>query len=347
MITILDDSFSELNAYLESNKPSKIIFLTDENTHEHCLPFLLSNVATEVPYEIIEIEPGEELKNIDTATQLWEILSDFEADRKALMINLGGGVITDLGGFVASTYKRGVSFINVPTTLLAMCDAAIGGKNGIDHQFLKNIVGTFANDEQIFIYPGFLETLPYTDLRSGFAEMLKHGLIADRKHWEDLTAISELTPKNIAHYIERSTGIKQEIVQQDFKEQNIRKTLNFGHTIGHALESLFLKSGCPIPHGEAIAIGMICETRLSYLNKLITEEVSDEIIQQIKKYFPLHDISSFKTKEILHLMTNDKKNSLGEISFSLIDGIGSSCYDQRVSNDKITEVLTFYTNMTA
>lgn len=347
MITILDDSFSELTAYLESNKPSKIIFLTDENTHEHCLPFLLSNVTTEVPYEVIEIEPGEELKTIDTATQLWEILSDFEADRKTLMINLGGGVITDLGGFVASTYKRGVSFINIPTTLLAMCDAAIGGKNGIDHQFLKNIVGTFANPEQIFIYVGFLKTLPHPDLRSGFAEMLKHALIADRKHWEDLTAISELTPENIAHYIERSTGIKQEIVQQDFKEQNIRKTLNFGHTIGHALESLFLKSGRPILHGEAIAIGMICETRLSYLNKLITEEVSDEIIQQIKKYFPLHDISSFKTKEILHLMTNDKKNSLGEISFSLIDGIGSSCYDQRVSNDEITEVLTFYNNMTA
>ncbi|WP_285269070.1 3-dehydroquinate synthase [Kaistella rhinocerotis] len=347
MITILDDTFSELNAYLESNKPSKIIFLTDENTHEHCLPFLLSNVTTEVPYEVIEIEPGEELKTIDTATQLWEILSDFEADRKTLMINLGGGVITDLGGFVASTYKRGVSFINIPTTLLAMCDAAIGGKNGIDHQFLKNIVGTFANAEQIFIYPGFLETLPYTDLRSGFAEMLKHGLIADRKHWEDLTAISELRPENIAPFIERSTEIKQEIVQQDFKEQNIRKTLNFGHTIGHALESLFLKSGRPIPHGEAIAIGMICETRLSYLNKLITEEVSDEIIKQIKKYFPLHDISSFKTKEILHLMTNDKKNSLGEISFSLIDGIGSSCHDQRVSDDEITEVLTFYNNMTA
>lgn len=347
MITILDDSFSELNAYLESNKPSKIIFLTDENTHEHCLPFLLSNVTTEVPYEVIEIEPGEELKNIDTATQLWEILSDFEADRKTLMINLGGGVITDLGGFVASTYKRGVSFINIPTTLLAMCDAAIGGKNGIDHQFLKNIVGTFANPEQIFIYVGFLKTLPHPDLRSGFAEMLKHGLIADRKHWEDLTAISELRPENIAPFIERSTEIKQEIVQQDYKEQNIRKTLNFGHTIGHALESLFLKSGRPIPHGEAIAIGIICETRLSYLNNLITEKLSGAIIKQIQKNFPIHDISSFKSEEILHLMTNDKKNTLGEINFSLLEGIGSSCFDQRISNDKITEVLTFYNNMTA
>lgn len=342
MITILDENFYQLNAFLESKKPSKLILLADENTHTHCLPVLLGNLESDIPFEIIEIEAGEELKNIETATQLWEILSGFEADRKTLIINVGGGVITDLGGFVASTYKRGISFINIPTTLLGMCDAAIGGKTGIDHQFLKNIVGTFAHPEQVFIYPAFLKTLPYTELRSGFAEMLKHGLIADTKHWNDLTELSDLTPESIAPLIERSTEIKQDVVQRDFKEQNVRKTLNFGHTVGHAIESLFLKTGRPIPHGEAIAIGMICESRLSYLNNLLPEPIANEIILQINKFFPLHDITHFQEEEILQLMINDKKNNNGEISFSLIDGIGSSCYDQRVSTEKISDSLNFY-----
>ncbi len=342
MITILDDNFSQLNAFVEIKKPSKLILLADENTHTHCLPILLSNLQSDIPFEIIEIEAGEELKNIETATQLWEILSDFEVDRKTLIINLGGGVISDLGGFVASTYKRGVSFINVPTTLLAMCDAAIGGKTGIDHQFLKNIIGTFAQPEHIFIFPEFLKTLPYTELRSGFAEMLKHGLIADKTHWVDLTAISELRSEKIASFIGKSTQIKQDIVQQDFKEQNLRKTLNFGHTVGHAIESLFLMTGRPIPHGEAIAIGMICETRLSYLNGLISENICKDVVSQIQRFFPLHDISHFSGEEILTLMSNDKKNSFGEISFSLLNGIGSSCYDQRVSRTEIVEVLDYY-----
>ena len=272
MISVLDQNFSQLHQFLKNLKPSKLFILVDENTHEYCLPTVLGNLETEIPFEIIEIEAGEELKTIETATQLWEILSEFEADRKSLLLNLGGGVITDLGGFVASTYKRGIPFINLPTTLLGMCDASIGGKTGIDHQFLKNIVGTFAEPQQIFVYPDFLRTLPFVELRSGFAEMLKHGLIADEKHWKDLSSIENLNPESIYPFIETSMKIKQNVVEIDFKEQNIRKTLNFGHTIGHAVESLFLQANQLIPHGEAVALGMICETHLSFWKTLSTRK---------------------------------------------------------------------------
>ncbi|OWK74137.1 3-dehydroquinate synthase [Flavobacteriaceae bacterium JJC] len=345
MITVLDQNFSQLNIFIEGLKPSQLFILVDEHTHEYCLPTLLGNLETEIPFEIIEIEAGEELKTIETATQLWEILSEFEADRKSLMINLGGGVITDLGGFVASTYKRGIKFINLPTTLLGMCDASIGGKTGIDHQFLKNVIGTFAEPEQIFVYPDFLLTLPFEELRSGFAEMLKHGLIADEKHWTDLISIDHLTPENIFPFIETSMKIKQKVVEMDFKEQNIRKTLNFGHTIGHALESLFLQRNQQIPHGEAVALGMICETRLSFLENLISEETSNEIIRNITKFYPYIPIDSFATADIIGLMKNDKKNTDGNISFSLIDKIGSCKFDCSVPEQNIVSTLDFYQNL--
>ena len=345
MISILDQNFSQLNNFIEALQPTQLLILVDENTHEHCLPTLLGNLETEIPFEIIEIEAGEEMKTLETAAQLWEILTEFETDRKALMINLGGGVITDMGGFIASTYKRGIPFINIPTTLLGMCDASIGGKTGIDHQFLKNIIGTFAHPEQIFVFPEFLQTLPFEELRSGFAEMLKHGLITDESHWSDLISIKELTPQNIFPFIEKSMQIKQNVVEQDFTEQNVRKTLNFGHTIGHALESLFLLKGKPIMHGEAVALGMICETRISFLQDLISEETSNAIVSNIQKYFPHLDISEFSVEEIVNLMKNDKKNSAGNINFSLIKGVGSSTFNCSVSLENIKTSLLYYQNL--
>ena len=345
MISILDQNFSQLNQFITDLKPTQLLILVDENTHEHCLPILLGNLETEVPFEIIEIEAGEEMKNLETAAQLWEILTEFETDRKALIINLGGGVITDMGGFIASTYKRGISFINIPTTLLGMCDASIGGKTGIDHQFLKNIIGTFTQPQQIFVFPEFLETLPFEELRSGFAEMLKHGLITDEKHWNDLISIKELTPENIFPFIERSMKIKQNVVELDFTEQNIRKTLNFGHTIGHSLESLFLLKGQPIMHGEAVALGMICETRISFLQNLISEETADEIVSNIQKFYPHLNISEFSLDEIEHLMKNDKKNSAGNINFSLITRIGSSSFNCSVTLENIKSSLLYYQNL--
>ena len=345
MISILDSDFSQLNHFITDLKPTQLLILVDENTHEYCLPTLLGNLETEVPFEIIEIEAGEELKTLETAAQLWEILTEFETDRKALMINLGGGVITDMGGFIASTYKRGISFINIPTTLLGMCDASIGGKTGIDHQFLKNIIGTFAHPQQIFVFPEFLDTLPFEELRSGFAEMLKHGLITDEKHWNDLISIKELTPENIFPFIERSMNIKQNVVEQDFTEQNIRKTLNFGHTVGHAVESLFLLKGKPIMHGEAVALGMICETRISFLQNLISEEISDQVIYNIKKFYPKLNISDFVLEDLISLMKNDKKNTAGTINFSLLTGIGSSTYNCSVNLDDLKSSLLYYQNL--
>ena len=342
MIKELDKDFTSLNEYISQISPSKIFILVDENTHDHCLPILLPNLETDAPFEIIEIEAGEENKNIETATQLWEIFSEMEADRKSLLINLGGGVITDMGGFVASTYKRGFRFINIPTTLLSMCDASIGGKTGIDHQYLKNIIGTFALPEGIFFYPKFLETLKFEELRSGFAEMLKHGLIADAQHWNDLISIEKITPEFIEPFIKRSMEIKNNVVSQDFKEENVRKTLNFGHTIGHAVESLFLKKGNLIPHGEAVAFGMICETHLAFLCGLIDVDVSSVIISKIKRLFPYIDISEFKNAQIMDLMFNDKKNLDGNINFSLINGIGSCLFDQKSNTEQIILTLNFY-----
>ncbi|CAI8790628.1 3-dehydroquinate synthase [Chryseobacterium sp. IT-36CA2] len=342
MITILNDNFSQLNEFLHEKTFSKIFILVDENTHEYCLPILLGNMETDLGFEILEIEAGEEMKNIQTANQLWEILTEMQADRKALVINLGGGVITDMGGFVASTYKRGIQFINIPTTLLSMCDASIGGKTGIDLMHYKNMVGTFAFPQQIFIFPKFLETLPFKELRSGFAEMLKHGLIADKNHWDQLIQIRKLEVETVIPHIQTSMNIKQNVVDKDFHEQNIRKTLNFGHTIGHAVESLCLQQGNPILHGEAVAMGMIAEAHLAYLENLITEDEAKVIIENVQRYYPYLDISDFKDEDITALLLNDKKNTDSKINFSLLSGVGSCTYDHQCSQENILESLSFY-----
>ncbi|HCN50250.1 MAG TPA: 3-dehydroquinate synthase [Chryseobacterium sp.] len=342
MITILNDNFSQLNEFLHEKTFSKIFILVDENTHEYCLPVLLGNMETDLGFEILEIEAGEEMKNIQTANQLWEILTEMQADRKALVINLGGGVITDMGGFVASTYKRGIQFINIPTTLLSMCDASIGGKTGIDLMHYKNMVGTFAFPEQIFIYPKFLETLPFKELRSGFAEMLKHGLIADKSHWDQLIQIRKLEVETVIPHIQTSMNIKQDVVEKDFHESNIRKTLNFGHTIGHAVESLCLQQGNPILHGEAVAMGMIAEAHLAYLENLISEEDVKIIIENIQRYYPYLDINDFKDEDITALLLNDKKNTNSKINFSLLSAIGSCTYDHQCSQKNILEAIHFY-----
>ncbi|MFS4428222.1 3-dehydroquinate synthase [Chryseobacterium sp. S90] len=342
MITILNDNFSQLNEFLHEKSFSKIFILVDENTHEYCLPILLGNMETDLGFEILEIEAGEEMKNIQTANQLWEILTEMQADRKALVINLGGGVITDMGGFVASTYKRGIQFINIPTTLLSMCDASIGGKTGIDLMHYKNMVGTFAFPEQIFIFPKFLETLPFKELRSGFAEMLKHGLIADKNHWDQLIQVRKLEVETVIPHIQTSMNIKQDVVDKDFHEQNIRKTLNFGHTIGHAVESLCLQQGNPILHGEAVAMGMIAEAHLAYLENLISETDADMVIENVQRYYPYLDISDFKDEDITALLLNDKKNTDSKINFSLLSEIGSCTYDHQCSQENILESLSFY-----
>lgn len=344
-ISFLDEDFSALNHLVGTLHPTKIFILVDENTHEYCLPTLLGNLETHIPFEIIEIEAGEEQKNIQTTLQLWEILAEYGADRKALLLNLGGGIITDLGGFIASTYKRGIPFVHIPTTLLAMVDASIGGKTGIDHLFYKNMIGTFAQAEAVLLYPPFLNTLPQRELISGLAEMLKHGLITDAGHWQDLIGLGDYTPAQIAPFITRSAEIKAEIVANDFREEHLRKTLNFGHTIGHAVESLFLQAQSPVLHGEAVAMGMIAETYLAHIEGLLSQEDTEYIIQHLHQIFPVLDISHFSDEDIISIMLQDKKNQQGHIHFSLLKGIGQCNYDYRVSLENIVLALHFYRNL--
>ncbi len=339
------DSLKELGKFIQKNNYSKIFFLVDRNTAEHCLPVVQQALPELTAFDIIEIEPGEENKNIDFCIGIWKMLLDFGADRKSLLINLGGGVVTDMGSFAAATFKRGIDFVQVPTTLLSQVDASVGGKTGIDMDLVKNCIGTFSQPKAVFIEPAFLKTLDKRQLTSGFAEILKHGLISDKSYFFDL---QDINPKNLStELIYKSVNIKNEIVKSDPKEQNIRKTLNFGHTIGHAIESYFLQSTSPLLHGEALAIGMICEAYLScQLNGLDQEEL-DQIRDCMKQHFSLVNIPRESYPQLLEFMQNDKKNEGGKIGFALLNKIGSCDHDLYASPEQITESLDFYQKVLA
>ena len=319
-IWIGENSISKLDV----SKYSKIGILVDENTKELCLP-LLSKIKKSV---IIEIKSGEENKNIDTCNLIWNQLTKNSFDRDSLLINLGGGVIGDMGGFCASTYKRGIEFIQIPTSLLAMVDASVGGKLGIDFNGLKNQVGLFSNPKSVIINPKFLETLAENELRSGFAEVLKHALISDKKLWETIrnSSFNDLDWKCI---IETSVNIKNNIVLTDPKENGERKKLNFGHTYGHAIESYYLQKGTPILHGEAIFMGIIIESELSSL----TDSDKNQIKNYILSNFQLPHFPS--KSELLSFMRNDKKNLDGKISFSLLKEIGNCTINNLFSEDEL------------
>ncbi len=319
-IWIGDQSLSKL----ELIKYSKIGVLVDENTKEFCLP-LLPQLQKNL---IIEIKSGEEYKNLDNCNYIWNKLTENCFDRNSVLINLGGGVIADMGGFCASTYKRGIDFIQVPTTLLSMVDASVGGKLGIDIQQLKNQVGLFANPRSVIIYPKFLESLQENQLKSGFAEIVKHALISDKNLWKKIinTSFNDLDWENL---IQHSIVIKNNIVLLDPKEKNLRKKLNFGHTFGHAIESYYLKKGSNISHGEAIFMGIILESELSF----ILDSEKNQIKNYILSNFPLPDFP--EKSELLNFMKNDKKNVDGKINFSLLKGIGDCTINNFFSEDEL------------
>jgi 3-dehydroquinate synthase len=337
-----EEGYEALNALLESGKYSSVFAIVDTNTNEYCLSNFLSGIETETAVEIIEIEPGESLKTIATCVELWDILTDFGADRKSLVINLGGGVITDLGGFVAATFKRGIDFINVPTTLLGMVDAAIGGKNGVDHGSLKNQIGTITPPKMVLIDTAYLLTLPQNEMRSGLAEMLKHGLIADKEYWKQFLDLSRIDFAEFDHLIYDSVKIKNTIVMQDPTENGIRKALNFGHTLGHAIESHFLKSGKPVLHGEAIAAGMILESFISMQKQLLTATEYLEVKASIKNIFTDILFAENDVNCILALLIHDKKNEYGSVLFSLLDGIGKIAVNQNTENETIIHAFEDY-----
>lgn len=336
--------YEVLNALISRNKYSSVFILTDSNTNEHCLPAFLGNIETEINVEIIEIAPGEQVKNIETCVQIWNVLTELGADRKSLLINLGGGVITDLGGFIAAAFKRGIDFIHVPTTLLAMVDAAIGGKNGVDLGHLKNQVGFIAVPQILLIDTAYLLTLPQRQLRSGLAEMLKHGLIYDREYWEEFSDLEKIDFADFDRLIYRSIEIKNEIVSQDPTEQGIRKSLNFGHTLGHAIESHFLgdEDRKPLLHGEAVAAGMILEAHISMEKGLLAETAYFEIKTNIQHVFETIIFDEKDLQAIGELLKHDKKNEYGKILFALLDGIGNIKINQEVDNELIFKAFENY-----
>ncbi len=270
-----------------------------------------------------EVPSGESHKSLQTAEQLWKKLNDAGADRKSCLVILGGGVLTDLGGFVAATFRRGMPFVSIPTSLLAMVDAAIGGKTGVNLGSMKNHVGVFALPDAIFIDPKFLQTLPPQELKSGFAEILKHGLIANKDYWEDAIQIDEIAPEFVAPLIAESVRLKESIVAQDPTEKGIRKALNFGHTVGHALESIRLNSSAPLMHGEAVALGMIAEVLISEKRELITKEASLKCVEGIRRSFPSLRVLS-TPKDWWPYMLQDKKNEGQTVLGTLLSSIGQA-----------------------
>ena len=323
---------------------SKIFILVDENTSNNCLPNFLANLATEVEIEIIEIEAGEEHKNINTCLHIWEALSELGADRKSILINLGGGVVTDVGGFIACTFKRGIDFINVPTTLLGMVDASIGGKNGVDLGALKNQIGIIKEPKAVVINTSFLETLPQLEMRSGLAEMLKHGLIFNKAYWNKFKNLSNLKSDDLDGLIYESIQIKNEIVCQDLTENGIRKSLNFGHTLGHAVESYCLENDAKttLLHGEAIAVGMILESYISMEKNLISKEEYFEIKYILKDIYETVSFNKKDIDKIIELLIYDKKNEFGKIQFALLDGIGNFKIDEKADNSLIYKAFEDY-----
>ena len=340
-----NDSLTELTNFVRQGNYSHFFILTDENTAQHCLPLVKEKLGDLDNYDLIEINAGEESKDIDFCIGVWKLLIDFGADRKSLLINLGGGVISDLGGFAASTFKRGIDFVHVPTTLLSQVDASVGGKTGIDIDSIKNIIGTFTQPKAVFIHDGFLNTLPERQILSGLAEMLKHGLICDAKYWDQLKN-SDLE-KPSAELIYRSVEIKNEVVIEDPKETGIRKSLNFGHTIGHAVEtySLLNDSGSSLSHGEAIAIGMICEAWLSHKKNGLSNEALTEITNVITALYPKYFIEEAANDQLYALMLKDKKNQSGKINCTLLKQIGQYSIDNICTEAELRESLTYYATL--
>lgn len=338
------DYYSALSQLINDKKYSKIVLLVDENTAQHCLNYVLQWLAVDVPFEIIEIEQGEENKTIETCTAVWETLVEMNVDRKALLINVGGGMICDLGGFVASTYKRGIDFVNIPTSLLAMVDASVGTKTGVNLGGLKNMVGSFSQPQMVLIDTAFLETLPGNQMRSGLAEMFKHGLIADASYWNQLKNLSELTTEDLLLLIYHSVSIKNEIVLQDPFEENVRKLLNFGHTLGHVIET-YSHSGKgiqPLLHGEAIAIGMILEAHISYKKNLLTKNSYLEIKETLNLMFESIVFTKNDIEICTHLLIHDKKNVNGVVQFTLLSDIGKGVINEVVDSELVNEAFNDY-----
>ena len=340
----INEDWSDLNEVIKRKSYSKIAVLVDENTQEHCLDILINNLPG-IEFHIITINSGEINKNLDTCQSIWSEMLNNGFDRHSLLINLGGGVIGDMGGFCACTFMRGMDFIQIPTTLLSQVDASVGGKLGIDFQDYKNLIGVIQDPQAVWINTTFLTTLEKRQIKSGYAEIIKHALIQDAKMWDEIKLITNLENLNWAEIIHRSVKIKRDVVTEDKYEGGLRKILNFGHTLGHAIESENLHQDDFLLHGEAIGIGMVTEAYLSIELCGLKKEAYEEIKDYILTIYPHYKTHLNNQSEILSKLTKDKKNRRGMLNFSLLKEIGDAVFDIVPSESSIKEALADYRSL--
>lgn len=320
-----------------------LIWLTDENVAVHCLPHIPGDIVN--PTNTVIIPSGEENKSIDTSVRVFNKLVDWGADRDTTLISLGGGVITDIGGFVASTYKRGIRFIHIPTSLIGMADASIGGKTGVNLVGHKNLIGTFSLPEKVIIFTPFLRSLPSAHILSGFAELLKTGLIKDEHLWLKLAQVNPDKHLDWEPLIKSSVDIKLNLIYADLYDKGARQALNFGHTIGHAIEGWGMSEGQQsISHGKAVAAGILTEAFLSHLKTGLSKESLKRIVRMIDKFFPRITLQDSVIPSLIRLMRNDKKNENSEVKFTLLKSIGQYITSVTCNEDEITEALQFYSS---
>lgn len=321
----------------------RIFVLTDETTQQLCWPKIKNFKALKDSTPII-IKATDTHKNLDTLSQVWQALSNGGATRHSLMINLGGGMVTDLGGFAASTFKRGIDFINIPTTLLAMVDASVGGKTGINFGGLKNEIGVFSDSRFVIINTQFLDTLDHDNICSGYAEMLKHGLISDERTWAELVTFNLDNPdlSQLQRMVAESIKVKERIVEADPHEHGIRKALNLGHTMGHAFESFAMRRGTPILHGYAVAYGLISELYMSARKTALPTDRMHQTVRFIRENYGTINITCDDYPTLIELMHHDKKNTSGIINFTLLGNVGDIRINQTANEEEIKEALDFF-----
>jgi 3-dehydroquinate synthase len=338
----------ELSTAMAECERDSLFVLVDENTQRLCLP-LLSDMDCMRGAQVITIGATDANKTVGTLQQVWTALQQGGATRHSLLVNLGGGMVTDLGGFAAATFKRGLNYINIPTTLLAMVDASVGGKTGVNFGGLKNEVGVFSNASAVILDTTFLKTMDHENLLSGYAEMLKHGLISDDRHWAEILKHQETLANlerqenldKLSALLADSVAVKQRIVTEDPTEQGLRKALNLGHTVGHAFESLALQRK-PILHGYAVAYGLVCELYLSCVKTGFPTDKMRQTVSFIREHYGQMNITCDDYPTLLQLMTHDKKNVAGKINFTLLGGVGDIHINQTATEEDIKEALDFY-----
>lgn len=337
---ICDDFFDELENAIGNVAAENIFLLTDTNTKEYCLPLVMQSPKLKGSHTIT-IPSGDENKHIESAITIWQYLSKNGATRKSLMINIGGGMITDIGGFTASTFKRGIDYINISTTLLGAVDAATGGKTGINFEGLKNEIGVFAPSKEVLINIDFFKTLDHQNLISGYAEMIKHALIDSREEWYNVLSfdLDEFDLNKLKPLLRNSFRIKERIVEADPFEANIRKALNLGHTFGHAFESHSYKTNQPVLHGYAVMWGTLCELYLSFVKLGFPRDILLSVRDLTKEFYGKYNFDCNDYEMLFEYMTHDKKNESKEINFTLLEDIGEIRINQTATKDEIFETL--------